>query len=301
MSVELYREMFSDNVKELYGLPERSVLINVCEQEYKMGESVGIDGLKANDATATSTNALSSRKDFEGVGDFDAYKETLTPYTGTTKQRSWVSPYTIEAADFLSKSEDILRGIDIKSPTMKSLMRSVWVQEDQLVINALGAASVLRDDANGDKTAVSLLSSQEYTTANSGFIDVDDLSLIDALFRDEYIADEKYLVVNPTQVAKMKNNNRDYFQDVDFIGRMGALVDGQIEKAEGFTIIVSPLVPVSEFYAFAKSAVVVNNWTGIESKIDVLPHQRYVTQLYINRDVNAVRADDQGVIVGTIQ
>jgi hypothetical protein len=109
------------------------------------------------------------------------------------------------------------------------------------------------------------------------------------------------VVVNSITAAKMKNNNRDYFQSVDFIGRMGALADGIIEKAEGFTVIICPQVPANTYFAFCKRAITANTWRSQLSRIDELPTQNYDVQLYSEQAVNAVRNDDFGVIHGTIK
>jgi len=298
---QIYRQAFSDNVAELIGLPTAPVLMKMFAQETKQGDSVRIDGLKANDATVTDTKSLPARRDVV-TPDFAEWHSIQTPYTGSTKQGSYVSSKTIEAADNIPKKDDVLRAIDIKSPTMMSLASAIYKQEDLLAINAALAPTVLRElNEAGDKATVAMPASQEYTTLNVGFIDPDDLSNIDASFRDEYVNDEKYLCVNPLTAAAMKNNSRDYFQNSDFIGRMGALADGVIAKAEGFTILVVPQVPVGQFFAFCQRAITANTWSARTSELDVLPTQRFATQLYTSQDVNAVRNDDLGVVHGTIK
>ena len=298
---QIYRQAFSDNVAELIGLPTAPVLMKMFAQETKHGDSVRIDGLKANDATVTATQSLPARRDVT-TPDFAEWYGIQTPYTGSVKQGSYVSCKTIEAADNIPKKDDILRAIDIKSPTMMSLASAIYKQEDLLAIQAALAPSVLRElNEAGDKALVTMPASQEYETLNVGFIDPDDLSNIDATFRDEYVNDEKFLCINPITAAKMKNNSRDYFQNSDFIGRMGALVDGVVEKAEGFTILVVPQVPVGEFFAFCQRAITCNTWSPRTAELDILPTQRFATQLYTSQDVNAVRNDDFGVVHGTIK
>ena len=298
---QIYRQAFSDNVAELIGLPTAPVLMKMFAQETKQGDSVRIDGLKANDAIVTDTQALPARRDVT-TPDFAEWHSIQTPYTGSTKQGSYVSSKTIEAADNIPKKDDVLRAIDIKSPTMTSLASAIYKQEDLLAIQAALAPSVLRElNEAGDKAVVAMPASQEYTTANIGYISPDDLANIDATFRDEYVNDEKFLCVNPITAAAMKNNNRDYFQNSDFIGRMGALTDGVIQKAESFTILVVPQVPVGKFFAFCQRAITCNTWTARTSELDVLPTQRFATQLYTSQDVNAVRNDDLGVVNGTIK
>jgi len=297
---QIYRQAFSDNVAELIGLPTAPVLMKMFAQETKQGDSVRIDGLKANAATVTDTKALPSRRDVV-TPTIAEWMSIQTPYTGSTKQGSYVSCKTIEAADNIPKKDDLLRAIDVKSPTMSSLASAIYKQEDLLAITAALAPSVLRElNEAGDKATVSMPSSQEFTTGNVGYISPDDLANIDATFRDEYVNDEKFLVVNPLTAAAMKNNNRDYFQNSDFIGRMGALADGVIEKAESFTILVVPQVPVGKFFAFCQRAITCNTWSPRTAELDVLPTQRFATQLYTSQDVNAVRNDDYGVVHGTI-
>lgn len=297
---QIYRQAFSDNVAELIGLPTAPVLMKMFAQETKQGDSVRIDGLKANAATVTDTKALPSRRDVV-TPTIAEWMSIQTPYTGSTKQGSYVSCKTIEAADNIPKKDDLLRAIDVKSPTMSSLASAIYKQEDLLAITAALAPSVLRElNEAGDKATVSMPSSQEFTTGNVGYISPDDLANIDATFRDEYVNDEKFLVVNPLTAAAMKNNNRDYFQNSDFIGRMGALADGVVEKAESFTILVVPQVPVGKFFAFCQRAITCNTWSPRTAELDVLPTQRFATQLYTSQDVNAVRNDDFGVVHGTI-
>ena len=298
---QIYRQAFSDNVAELIGLPTAPVLMKMFAQETKQGDSVRIDGLKANDAIVTDTQSLPARRDVI-TPDFAEWHSIQTPYTGSTKQGSYVSSKTIEAADNIPKKDDVLRAIDIKSPTMMSLASAIYKQEDLLAINAALAPTVLRElNEAGDKAAVAMPASQEFTTANIGYISPDDLANIDATFRDEYVNDEKYLCVNPLTAAAMKNNSRDYFQNSDFIGRMGALTDGVIEKAEGFTILVVPQVPVGQFFAFCQRAITANTWSARTSELDILPTQRFATQLYTSQDVNAVRNDDYGVVHGLLR
>lgn len=297
---QIYRQAFSDNVAELIGLPTAPVLMKMFAQESKSGDSVRIDGLKANDATVTDTKALPSRRDVV-TPTIAEWMSIQTPYTGSTKQGSYVSCKTIEAADNIPKKDDLLRAIDVKSPTMSSLASAIYKQEDLLAITAALAPTVLRElNEAGDKATVAMPASQEFTTGNVGYISPDDLANIDATFRDEYVNDEKFLCVNPITAAAMKNNNRDYFQNSDFIGRMGALADGVIEKAESFTILVVPQVPVGKFFAFCQRAITCNTWSARTAELDVLPTQRFATQLYTSQDVNAVRNDDYGVVHGTI-
>lgn len=297
---QIYRQAFSDNVAELIGLPTAPVLMKMFSQETKKGDSVRIDGLKANDAVVTDTQALPARRDVI-TPNFAEWINIQTPYTGSVKQGSYVSSKTIEAADNIPKKDNVLRAIDIKSPTMMSLASAIYKQEDLLAITAALAPSVLRElNEVGDKALVAMPASQLYTTGSVGYISPNDLANIDATFRDEYVNDEKFLCVNPLTAAAMKNNSRDYFQNSDFIGRMGALVDGVIEKAEGFTILVVPQIPVGKFFAFCQRAITCNTWSPRTAELDVLPTQRFATQLYTSQDVNAVRNDDFGVVHGTI-
>jgi len=296
----IYRQAFSDNVDQLIGLPTSPVLMKTFSQESKRGDSIRIDGLIANDAIVTPTADLPSRRD--GSADFTEFLAFQTPFTGSRKQGSYMSPQTIEAVDQIPKKDDVLRGIDVKSPTMQSIASAIYKKEDLLAITAALAPEVLRElDNTGAKANVSMPSSQEYETENVGYITPNDLANMDAIFRDEYVNDEKFVVVNPATAAAMKNNSRDYFQNVDFIGRMGALADGNLERAENFTILVVPQVPTGQFFAFCKRAITCNTWTARTSELDVLPTQRFATQLYTCQDVNAVRNDDLGVVHGTIQ
>jgi len=296
----IYRQAFSDNVDQLIGLPTSPVLMKTFSQESKRGDSIRIDGLIANDAIVTPTADLPSRRD--GSADFTEFLAFQTPFTGSRKQGSYMSPQTIEAVDQIPKKDDVLRGIDVKSPTMQSIASAIYKKEDLLAITAALAPEVLRElDNTGAKANVSMPSSQEYETENVGYITPNDLANMDAIFRDEYVNDEKFVVVNPATAAAMKNNSRDYFQNVDFIGRMGALADGNLERAENFTILVVPQVPTGQFFAFCKRAITCNTWTARTSDLDVLPTQRFATQLYTCQDVNAVRNDDLGVVHGTIQ
>lgn len=301
-NLELYRQMYADNVATLYGGPKRSVLINVPTQLSKGGDSVGVDGVTGNAAQVSDTRSLKNRKTFEDIvsPQLSAFMEIQTPHTGTTKQRSFVSCKTIEATDTIGAKEDLLQVIDIKSPVMEALVEQVYIQEDVIVLDALGN-DVLREDAAGNKTTVSLPASQEYETENSGYIGIDDLFEVKGKFGANYVHDELYLVVNPIDAAKMKKNSKDYFFSADFVSTMGAIDNGEVTKVAGFTIIECPSVTVGSFYSFAKKGVTVNNWSGVESKIDELPTQRYDTQLYISRDVNAVRNDDKAVVVGSIK
>jgi len=295
----IYRQAFSDNVEQLIGLPTAPVLMKMFSQESKQGDSVRIDGLIANDAIVNDTTSLPSRRD--GSADFTEFISYQTPFTGSLKQGSYMSSKTIEAVDQIPKKDNVLRGIDVKSPTMQSLASAIYKKEDLLAINAVQAASVLREtDNTGAKATVAMPASQEYTSENVGYVSPNDLANIDAIFRDEYVNDEKYFCINPADAAKMKNNNRDYFQSVDFIGRMGAFADGNLERAENFTILVVPQIAAGTFFAFCKRAVTCNTWTPRTSELDVLPTQRFATQLYTCQDVNAVRNDDLGVVHGIL-
>ena len=297
----IYRQAFSDNVEQLIGLPTAPVLMKMFSQESKQGDSVRIDGLIANDAIVNDTTSLPSRRDGASTPIFDEFISYQTPFTGSLKQGSYMSSKTIEAVDQIPKKDNVLRGIDVKSPTMQSLASAIYKKEDLLAINAVQAASVLREtDNTGAKATVAMPASQEYTSENVGYVSPNDLANIDAIFRDEYVNDEKYFCINPADAAKMKNNNRDYFQSVDFIGRMGAFADGNLERAENFTILVVPQIAAGTFFAFCKRAVTCNTWTPRTSELDVLPTQRFATQLYTCQDVNAVRNDDLGVVHGVL-
>lgn len=299
---QIYREAYSDNIDILIGNPNASVLMKMFSQETKKGSSVRIDGLKANDAVVQDTFDIESRRDHPDLTDFAAWKAIQTPFTGTVKQGSYVSGKSIKAVDVIGHAEDLLRIIDVKSPTMTSLAQSIYKQEDLIGITAALAPTVLRETArDGTQSAVAMPASQEFETANVGYISPNDLSNMDAIFRDDYVNDEKFLVVNPVTAAAMKNNNRDYFQNVDFIGRMGALADGIIEMAEGFKVLVVPQVPTNEFFAFCQRAITCNTWRTQQSRVSELPTQNYDTQLYTELVINAVRNDDYGVVHGAIK
>jgi len=145
----IYRQAFSDNVTELIGLPGAPVLMKMFAQENKTGDSVRIDGLIANAALVSDTKTLESRRDFEaGGGLFADWLEIQTPYTGSLKQGSYMEPKTIEATEVLPVKDDVLRGIDVKSPTMMSLASTLYKSEDLLAITAALAPTVLREPNN---------------------------------------------------------------------------------------------------------------------------------------------------------
>jgi hypothetical protein len=188
---QIYRQAYSDNVDILIGLPSAPVLMKMFAQENKTGTSVRIDGLKANDALVVNTYDIESRRDLPSTPTIEEYLAIQTPYTGTVKQGSYMSPKTIKGVDVIGSSEDLLRIIDVKSPTMTSIAQSMYQAEDLLAITAAQAPTVLRElTRDGTQQAVAMPASQEYETENIGYVSPNDLSNMDAIFRDEYVNDE---------------------------------------------------------------------------------------------------------------
>jgi hypothetical protein len=294
--IELGRIAFSDSYKGLYGSQDRPVLTSVCAQESKKGNRVGIDGLKANDATVSDPKTSKSQKVASNLADLAAFQGTFTDITGSVKQRSWVSPSSIKATDLIREEEDILGSLDPQAPLMKQLVSRIWTQEDKLVVDAALGANVSREDDAGEESAVAFGGATVVGDGATGILTLNDLSNADAEFRTDYIADKKYIVLSPAMYAAFKNANRDKVMNIDYVKTQGVLVSGNVEEIEGFTIIVSPSLTGTMAFAFTAGGICYNTFADLKTSVDRLPDRNNQTLLQARSYVGAVRNDDEGVV-----
>lgn len=294
--VELYRTAFSDTFVGLYGSPNRPVLTSLCSQENKQGSKVGIDGIASNPATVIDPTGSLSQKTAANLVDLASFQSTFTSITGTTKQRTWVSPSKVIASDLIREEEDVLGQLDPQAPLMKKLMGEIWIKEDGIVVSALTAASASREQADGTDADIGFSGATVPGDGATGVLTVNDLANADAEFRTDYIMDDKYVLVSPSMYAKFKNNNRSEIQNIDYVGTVGSLETGNVEKIEGFKIIVSPSLTGTTAVCFTAPAVTFNTFKSLKTDVDILADRNYQTQLYARSYVGACRNDDEGVV-----
>lgn len=319
---EHYRQQFSDNVQDLAGAPNRSILPQLVARESLTGSVAYLDFEKPNAAKGASDLKTKATRDAfttgktadgasftnSGVSDFASI---FTPHDETTKERTLITPQLIEYGHNFDEDVDILNIVDPANSTVRNMMRNVYLDEDNLVINAIKAATVSRVTATssgetspGDisfPTAQKIgAGGEDFGSADSTFLTLEDIGRIRELMENQYIDSKVYCLISPTTKRLMRANIT-ALTDADFVGATGLFVDGGLPDVDGITFISHPSIAATEFYAFTADSIVFNTFKPLTTSLNEIAVQRNSVQAYIREKVDCKRVDDLGVVFGEIQ
>lgn len=293
-------------VEQVSSSPSRAILPKLASQGNKGGESLFVDTMKNGDnATTEAHSAKLSREQFEaGTIDLANYLKLRTPHKSVVRARTSMAPQEIDWGHVFKRGTDITNVVDPTNTTIQAGIRDVMLQRNRLFIAGLSAAAVNRVDlTSANSTSVvseAMPASQAFTTANSGFLDVDDFSDILALFEEEYIECRKYILMGTAVKSNLVKNNRDIIKNGDFVNAK-TLESGNLPEIEGFTPLVSPLVPAGKFYCFVGEALRWNQFESFSSSLDRIAEAKNCLQSYMVENADCKRIDDLGVVHGTIK
>lgn len=307
-----YFQQFNANVRDLAGSPHRSVLREVVSKDNKTGSVVYLDCAGAgSDLTIQDLKTnKKTRKTYEADGSktLAKFNEIFTPHNDITRQRTLANPKLIEWGHSFDEDEDILEIVDPQNKVTRQGMRSIWKAEDQLIINGIGAPSVIRvDGATSEVTpqTVNMPIGQVFNTAQNDYISRKDMTKIVQLFEDQYVTERIFCLISPTAKRGIIDND-DKITDSDFLSHAaafdgdGKFRPGAFPEVFGVHFIVHPLVAANKFYAFTEQAIVLNEFKAFKSDISIAETQRYSYIAYMREKCDCKRVDDLQVAHGTI-
>jgi len=307
-----YYQQFCDNVNDLAGAPNRSVLRELCERDNKQGSVVYLDSAGAGeDLTIQDLKAdKKTRKTYEAEATktLEKFNQIFTPHNDINRQRTLAQPKLIEWGHSFDRSEKILEIVDPQNKTVRNGMRGIFKQQDQLVLNGISASSVTRVD--GDTSEITpqtdnMPAGQVIDSAQNDYMGRKDMTHIVKLFEDQYVTDQIFCLISPTAKRGIIDND-DKITDADFLAHRqafdeeGKFVPGKFPDIYGISFIVHPLVPADKFFAFTREALVLNEFEALNSHMDEAPTQRFSYIAYICESCDCKRVDDLQVVHGTI-
>ena len=319
---EHYRQQFAENVRDLAGAPNRSILPQLVARESLTGSVAYLDFEKpdtakgASDLKAKATrDAFESGLDAKGDsftnGTLSSFNSIFTPHDQTIKERTLIQPQLIEYGHNFDEDVDILNIVDPANSTVRNMMRNVYKDEDNLIINAIKAATVSRVTSSSTNetspTNIAFPTSQkigaggeDFGSSDSTFITLDDIGRIRELMETQYVDSKVYCLISPTTKRLMRANIT-ALTDSDFVGATAFFTGGGLPDVDGITFISHPSILATEFYAFTADSIVFNTFNPLTTSLNEIAVQRNSIQAYIREKVDAKRVDDLGVVFGEIQ
>jgi hypothetical protein len=304
---ELYQHQFDDNIKELAGSPNRSILKALVSQDNKQGAIAYLDYEKPGTAKgSTALSAKSTRKNYEADGSktLAKFNAIFTPHDETVKQRTLIAPQLIEYGHNFDEDVDILHIVSPQNSTIKNLNRSVFTDEDNLIIAGISAANVGRvTSASANEitaSTISLPGTQAITTENVGYISSDDIGKIRERMELAYADSKVYCLISPTDKRLMRKNDKN-LSNTDFVGSSRYFETGELPDIDGVCFIPHPLITAGSFYAFTSESVVLNTFMSLRSDLSREGTMRFSHQAYIREKLDCKRVDDLLVVHGTVQ
>jgi hypothetical protein len=198
---------------------------------------------------------------------------------------------------------DVLHIVSPQNATVRNLMRNVFTDEDQLIINGIKAANVGRvTSASANEitaSTIALPGSQSFDTENVGYIDVDDIGTIREKMETNFVDSKIFCLISPADKRLMRKNNKD-LANRDFVGSDEYFKSGKLPDIDGVHFIVHPLITQGEFYAFSSDAIVLNTFSPLKSDMSREGTMRYSHQVYIREKLDCKRVDDLQVVHGTV-
>jgi hypothetical protein len=301
------KQVFTDNVRDLAGSPMRSMLKEFVDHDSQKGSVVYLDSAGAGDDVVIEDlkTDKKSRKTYEAdaTKTLEKFNAIFTPHNEISRQRTLSQPKLLRRGHSFDEDEDILELVDPKNKVIRQLFRAIVKGEDQLILNGIKASSVVRVDGDTSEITtetVSFPASQQFTTANAGYIHLKDISTICQKFEDQYVTEPIFCLISPTDKKGIIDNN-DKVHDTDFVNSHSYFHDGKLPDIYGVHFIPHPLVSAGSFYAFTKEAIVMNTYSAFKSSLtqEGLQNMSYVA--YLREKLDCKRVDDLQVVHGTVQ
>jgi len=308
-----YRQMFSDNVKELAGSPQRSLYKGLCSQEAKQGELIWLDSYApTKTARSTAIASTKTRKRLEDAGspDLADWVALKTPHMEITRQRTQLSATCVDWGHHFDSETKLLEILDPQSRIMRACMKDIWIAEDALVRAALAAATVTRGK-QGATSSVAFPATQQLTidkTASpAGSVTKDIFAEIKKLFETQYYTGRILVAVSPLFKQELIENSGDKIHSSDFVDGRRYFETGELPDIYGCSVLVDPGLTIDgdtgeePFYAWAMEGLVWNQFAPLLTRLGEDPGERFHAIAYAEEYAGCVRVDDNLVVQGTVK
>lgn len=336
-------QLFKANVQHVLGEhPAHSILSGMTRSESGGGEGTWlnaidakasadaggfseIEGENVGESRPYNFNDVPTVKKFQQAdGDFDAYKETLTPFNDVVKYKTYSEPQVNEWGHSFQAAEDTWQNLtDPKSTVISVGMQKMHRRTDVLMGKAVVAPEVGRR-IDGDTLAnVPLPDSQviadiPYSEANVNTVP----TIINEIMGNAWFTRGMpiYCAISTKLATAMKTNSEqgDKLRSTDFIASYDQFRNGVIPTVEGVTFIelpyefmqaIKPNVTggtgeystVDHYFAWSPQAIAKVDYQALGTQIGVDPNRRFYTAAYVSEYVDYKRTDDLGVVVGDIR
>jgi hypothetical protein len=297
-----YKQMFKDAVLQLAGSQSRSLLKELVGFEQCKGEVAYLDAIEPDDEAdviALTDKPTRSAYEREVAPDYEDWYALQTPHMDVTKARTLITPLLIEWGHHFDEDEDILEITDPTSRVLRQGFRRIWRRQDQIVLAALGAATVLRGKTNcdGDVEAVAFPDGQRITVAD-GVLDKDVCSEVKSKFEDQYVDDEQIFgVISPTTKHRLIVASGGTLHSSDFVTKAGYFEQGLLPDVYGVHLIVHPLMPDTAAGFWTRDGLTWGQFKPLKDDMATSPEQRFHGVAYVREKANAVRVDDHRVVL----
>ena len=245
-----------------------------------------------------------------GVNAEETYMDQLAAFTVRTKgaRGSETDPEALNvsrrrialedkfSAKFIDKSDDIRTLADPTSATVMAGMWGLGRQIDQTIYDA-ARGTAYTGKVGG--TSVALPSGQKVAVGSTNMTIDKWLAAKEILDGNDYSEEGRVLVIGSSALASLLDETEIKSADYNSIK---ALVRGEINSFLGFQVIrVSDTILTSVsttqyLIAFARQAMGLAIGQDIVSKIDLLPQNHYMKQLYFSMSLGASRLEEEGVV-----
>lgn len=297
-----YKQMFTEACKQLAGSQSRSLLRELVGYERLKGEVAYLDAIEPDDEAdvmALTDKPTRAAYELEVAPDLADWTALMTPHMAANKVRTLITPLLIEWGHHFDEDEDILEFVDPTSREIQQGFRRMWRRTDQIILAAIGAATVQRGKTNcaGDVSAVAFPDAQRITVAD-GVFDKDVCSEVKSKFEDQYVDDEQIFgVISPTTKHNLIVASGGTLHSGDFVSKQGFFEKGLLPEVYGVHLVVHPLVPDCAAAFWTRNGVTWGQFKERKEDLAVSPDQRFHTVAYVREKANAVRVDDSRVVL----
>lgn len=306
-----YKAMYSDAVRELVGSPDRSILKELVGKEAKKGSAVFVDSIGPDadngDAVVTALANIKNRATYEKEVEKTLAKRDAiaTPHMEANKQRTLLTPKRNHWGHSFDKIEDLCEVTNPQARTIRQGMKRIWLKQDGVILDALGAATVLRGEDESGVSPVSFPAGQIIDPiasygANPVYFGLTTSARIKRLFEAQYYFGKIYCVISPTTKEDFINNSRNQVHNMDFVDGPRYFRDGSLPNIDGVFFIPHPLCGDDEFFAWGPDGVCYNQFDPFEENLGIAPTECFSVIAYMREFIDAKRIDDLLVVQGSI-